>query len=256
MAKLRFVTGVPASVVFTSKGKRLLVVSDLHIGLELELKELGFRLPSQTARITRKLVELLSTVRPHALVILGDVKHDVKGLRSAIRREVEAFLAAVSNASQEVIIVRGNHDGSLKRLEGGKVRVASSSGIMLDDVSFFHGNAWPHPSLFSASTLLMGHIHPSLPRHLGGCRAWVMYRITKRVKDKVKSVFNVTSSFKRLIVQPAYNEFLGSGRFNAESFRKLSPIFRRIVNPLSGYVYSLDGTFIGRFSSLAEPDTA
>ncbi len=251
MAKVRFITDVPASLIITSLGKRILTVSDLHIGLEYELKDLGFRLPSQTYQITKTLLELLSTIKPDVLVILGDVKHRIKGFNESIKREVKRFMEAITEKSRETIVIMGNHDGSLRKLKLKRVIICDSSGVSIDDVSFIHGNAWPHPSLFTSNILIMGHLHPTLPKQLGGFKVWVVYYVGKRIKERISKMFKIEVDLKRLIVHPAYNNYLGSGGLNENSFRKLSPLFRRIINPMRGYVYGLDGTLIGKFSSVS-----
>ncbi|MHC1636936.1 MAG: metallophosphoesterase [Candidatus Nezhaarchaeales archaeon] len=251
MAKVKFITGMPASLVTTNQDRKILTISDLHIGLEYELESLGFRLPSQTHQMTRTLLELLSATKPEVLVILGDIKHKIKGFSGKIKREVKSFMEAIAEKSKETIVIMGNHDGSLRKLECKGVMLYHSSGVSIDDVSFIHGNAWPHPSLFTSNILIMGHLHPTLPKQLGGHKVWVIYYIGKRLKERICKLFKINANLKKLIVHPAYNNYLGPGGLNEESFRRLSPLFRRLINPMRGYVYSLDGTLIGRFSSVS-----
>jgi len=251
MAKVKFIVNVPASLIITSQGRRILTISDLHIGLEYELKDLGFKLPSQTFQMARKLLELLSIVKPDVLVVLGDVKHRIKGFSREVKREVKNFMETIAEKIEEIIIIMGNHDGSLRKLKLEKVMIYDSSGILLDDVSFIHGNAWPHSSLFTGNVLVMGHLHPILPKQLGGSKVWVTYHIGKRIKERIRKMFKVKACLKSLIVHPAYNDYLGSGGLSESSFRKLSPLFRRIIDPMKGYVYGLDGALIGRFSSVS-----
>src|SRR2546428_822224 len=53
----------------------ILVVADLHIGLEEELQEKGIRVPSRAEGMGRKLMDLAARRGATRLVILGDVKH-------------------------------------------------------------------------------------------------------------------------------------------------------------------------------------
>lgn len=250
MAKIRFVLGAPASIITTKDGEKVLTVSDLHVGLEYELQKLGFRIPSQTSEVMKSLFSLLTSVKPDALVLLGDVKHEVKGLRKRVRIEVEGLIRKILEAIGRIVIVMGNHDGSLKRLRIDGVEVYEASGISIGDVSFIHGNAWPKPELLTSNALVMGHLHPSLSLPYGESRVWIIYYLSNKMRERIGNRFKVDVDVKRLIVHPAYNNYLGRGSLSFESFRRLSPIFRGLINPLRGYVYGLDGTFIGKVSSV------
>lgn len=250
MARIKFVLGIPASIITTKNGEKILTVSDLHVGLEYELQKLGFKVPSQTSEMTTSLYNLLTSIRPDTLVLLGDVKHEVKGLSRKVKMEVEGLINKMLEVTSRIVIVMGNHDGSLKRLKIDGVEVHEASGVSIGDVSFVHGNAWPKPELLASNALIMGHLHPSLPLHYREDRVWIIYYLGKRARDRISRRFKVDVNVKRLIVHPAYNSYLGRGSLNIEGFRKLSPIFRGLVDPIKGYIYSLDGTFIGRLSSV------
>ncbi|MDH5815967.1 MAG: metallophosphoesterase [Candidatus Nezhaarchaeota archaeon] len=250
MAKIKFVVGIPASIIITERRRKVVTASDLHIGLEYELQTLGFKVPSQTSEVTKGLFNLLMSIRPDVLVLLGDVKHEIGRLRKRVEVEVEGFIRRTLELTNKVVIIMGNHDGSLKHLRIDGVEIYDASGVSIDDVSFIHGNAWPKPELFTNNVLVMGHVHPSIAIPYRDGRVWIVYYISKKIREKISRKFNVDVNIKRLIVHPAYNSYLGRGSLNVENFRKLSPLFRGLINPLRGYVYCLDGTFIGKFSSL------
>ncbi|RLF13259.1 MAG: hypothetical protein DRJ62_00295 [Thermoprotei archaeon] len=254
MAKIKFVTGHPASIVTTSRGKRVMTISDIHIGLEYELRSYGFNLPSQTTKILERLEHLLKKVKPDLLVILGDVKHAIAKYTRKIRRDVETLLKMLIDIGVEVKVVLGNHDGSLK-VDQDLVSLEPPSGTVIDDVGFIHGHAWPRREVLVAELIVMGHLHPSLPQALGGQRVWVSYILGKKSRERVAKVLKSEVNIKRLIVHPAFNEFLGAGGLSEESFSKLSPLFRRCLDPSKGYVYTLNGVFIGRFSTLSSSST-
>lgn len=250
MVKIKFVLGTPALTITTKNGERIVTVSDLHIGLEYELQRLGFKIPSQTNELTKNLFNLLASIKPDILVMLGDIKHDVKGLKKKVKVEVEGLIEKMLEVVSKVVIVMGNHDGSLKRIKVEGIEVYEPSGTSIGDVSFIHGNAWPKPKLLTSNALVMGHLHPSLPLLYGEGRVWIVYHLSKKMRDRIGRRFKVDVNVKRLIIHPAYNDYLSRSSLNLESFRKLSPIFRGLINPLKGYVYGLDGTFIGRLSSV------
>ncbi len=247
MVKVRFLLNAPASMII-AEGEKILTVSDLHIGLEYELQRLGFKVPSQSEEVAKSLLGLLEVAKPDVLVMLGDVKHEIRGLRRKIRSEVEKVIKSLSETVRRIVIVMGNHDGSLRRLKLEGVEVHEASGVSINGVSFIHGNAWPKPELLAGNVLMMGHLHPSVPIPYGERRAWVVYYLGKKTRERAKKLLGVDFNIKRLIVHPAYNGYLGHSPLRKGSFQRLSPIFRKLVNPQKGYVYSLDGTFLGRFS--------
>jgi len=250
MVTVKFLLNAPASIVVAGS-KRVLTVSDLHIGLEHELQKLGFKVPSQSDEMAKSLLSLLEITKPDVLVMLGDVKHEIKGLRREIRSEVERVIKSLLDKVRRIVIVMGNHDGSLKRLKLEGVEVYEASGISIDSISFAHGNAWPKPELLRGDVLMMGHLHPSVPVPYGEKRVWIVYYFGKRARERARELLGADFNIKRLIVHPAYNGYLGQGPLRKSSFQRLSPIFRRLVDPRRGYVYSLDGTYLGRFSLLS-----
>jgi putative SbcD/Mre11-related phosphoesterase len=247
MVTVRFLLNTPASVVIAGE-KKILTVSDLHIGLEYELRKLGFRVPSQSDEVARSLIELIEAVKPDVLVVLGDVKHEIRGLKREIKSDVEKVIKCLLKSVKRIIIVMGNHDGSLKRLKLDGIEIHDASGASISGISFIHGNAWPKPELLASDVLMMGHLHPSAPIPCGERRVWIVYFLGKRARERARMLLGVDFNIKRIIVHPAYNGYLGHSPLRKNSFQRLSPIFRKLVDPQKGYVYSLDGTFLGRFS--------
>ncbi|HUX99408.1 MAG TPA: hypothetical protein VMV49_07625, partial [Candidatus Deferrimicrobium sp.] len=69
----------PALIINQSPTKRLLVIADLHLGIENTLIEKGVQIPShiQTERLIKKLIGIVEHTKPTSLIILGDLKHSV-----------------------------------------------------------------------------------------------------------------------------------------------------------------------------------
>ncbi|MCK4615179.1 MAG: metallophosphoesterase family protein, partial [Thermoplasmata archaeon] len=59
------------------KGKKVLVISDIHIGFEEELMRDGIYIPNQTPEITKRAKELVNSHEIERVVINGDLKHRV-----------------------------------------------------------------------------------------------------------------------------------------------------------------------------------
>jgi putative SbcD/Mre11-related phosphoesterase len=144
---------------------RALLIADTHIGLELELKrERGVNVASQTERIARRVVELADSLNATLVVILGDVKHELRSPRDSAS-EVRAFLSAVARRVP-VLLTPGNHDTLLREIAEGieGVVTAPARGILLDDkYLLLHGHAKPRrEDLERAGVVIMGHTHPAV----------------------------------------------------------------------------------------------
>ena len=129
-----------------------LVVADLHIGLEEELREKGIQIPSRAEPMGQKLVELAGRRGAERLIILGDVKHLVPKMASRERRDVYVFFRDLASVFREIYIAQGNHDGMLKHIVPRSVRFKPAYGFLLDGTGFCHGHACPSRLHESSST--------------------------------------------------------------------------------------------------------
>src|SRR5437879_2044251 len=120
-----------------------LVVADLHIGLEEELREKGVHIPSRAEVMGRKLAEIASRRGASRLIILGDVKHLVPKMASRERRDVYVFFRDLASVFREIYIAQGNHDGMLKHIVPRSVRFKPAYACRLDATGVCHGPAWP-----------------------------------------------------------------------------------------------------------------
>ena len=149
----------PAGLIKTAK-KKTLVIADPHLGWELALQEKGIHVPSQTPKILKKLVALLSKYKPDVLLILGDVKYTVVASEPGEWRDIPDFFSEIKKHVAEVDIVRGNHDANLEPMLPENIKLHPATGVIVDDVGLFHGHKWPSPALLGCKTLIMGHLHP------------------------------------------------------------------------------------------------
>ncbi|MBN2518761.1 MAG: phosphoesterase, partial [Candidatus Altiarchaeota archaeon] len=69
---MKFIPNRPAVLV-----GNMLVVADLHNGIEYELHKKGVEVPSQTQAKLERLKSIIDETRPKRLVILGDLKHNI-----------------------------------------------------------------------------------------------------------------------------------------------------------------------------------
>ncbi|MEM2849459.1 MAG: metallophosphoesterase [Candidatus Bathyarchaeia archaeon] len=256
------------ALLIQSEDYTVLTVADLHIGWESSLSDYGIYIPSQTKRLLKKLVELLTMLKPQMLILLGDVKHAIVRFEKTEWVDVPEFLKTVKNLVEKVVIVPGNHDGDLETLTPEGIEIVESGGLALwDEVGFFHGHSWPKPELFKCQTLVIGHVHPAVAfrdrfnsRFLK--RVWVKAHIEpERLKQHLSKRIKTSDfelRFKRLIIMPSFNDFMRGRAINEDDFEEaaigaISPILRTgCIDMENSEIYLLDGIYIGSFKDIRE----
>jgi len=226
-----------------------LVVADLHIGLEEELREKGIQIPSRAEPMGQKLMDLAGRRGAQRLIILGDVKHLVPKMASRERRDVYVFFRDLSSAFREIYIAQGNHDGMLKHIVPRSVRFKPAYGFRLDGTGFCHGHAWPYKKVMESKVLVMGHNHPAAAfrdpmghRQIVPC--WMRVPFLRKHKRYPRLP-------KEAIVVPAFNELCGGMPVNDIRARFLGPLFDEdIVRVDEAALHLLDGTYLGRLKDL------
>ena len=228
---------------------RILVVADLHIGMERELKEAGFILPSQTDNITKRLISILQDKKPEKLIVLGDLKHNIPKTSRQEWDEIPLLVQTLQEYVEDVELLPGNHDGGIGRLLPGNVRVWTSKGTVVGDVGLFHGHAWPSKEVMSSKIAIMGHDHPTVKfvDNLGmkaSKRCWVRTNFRRKSERYQKLP-------KELIVMPAFNDFCGGTPMNDPKSRLLGPVLSNKFLVLNkSKLHLLDGTYLGVRSDL------
>lgn len=268
----------PTPALLLEDRERILLASDLHIGLEYELSKMGISLPNQAGRILGGLLSLVEENRPDRVVLLGDIKHAVPITSFQERREIPRFFSTLLEEVEAVDVVRGNHDANLQQLLPEGVSIHPSRGFLIGGgglrVAALHGHAWPYPRLLGAELIVMGHNHPTvLLRTPSGIRlsqrVWVkgfcdgsrlaeVYLAQMGVKtaDDPRGVFRGRFGLEvgdpQMVIFPAFNDLLGGLPINAESPSSLlGPLLRAGVVDIERFeAILLDGTYLGRVSFL------
>jgi len=146
---------------------KTLVLSDLHLGYEEELRRKGVYIPTgEFARIEKLLDHLVTTFKPKLIVLNGDIKHSFGSINSKEWKHTKLILERLQTKSK-VILVQGNHDPVL-------APVAKAAGLAVEpyhieeEYLFVHGDAIPETKLFKGiTTIIMGHEHPAVNLHNG-----------------------------------------------------------------------------------------
>lgn len=231
------------------KEHKLLVVADLHIGIERELRTNGVHIKSQTHTMEQRLLKILLTTKVKEIVFLGDIKHNIPSSTIQERTDVKRFLNTLQRYAQ-IHVVPGNHDGFLQRLVGSEIIFHSSEGCVLHDIGFIHGHRWPAEEVMRCAQVVVGHTHPTvqLTDRLG-------YRIfepcwlrSSSFSHKLREKYPMSQT-THLLVLPAFNPLCGGIPVNREQL--LGP-FASIINLDEADVYLTDGSFLGKVKDLKE----
>ncbi len=243
---MRFVSGAPAAVA----GKNL-VLADLHLGIEFELRRKGIMVGIQWSKVAEEVNGLLKQTRATGLIILGDAKHDVHGFEAREKIMMEDFFAAL-DCKQKVVVTKGNHDGGLGQLT--EITVTPPEGFVKKiggkKYGFVHGHARPAPELFQADFLLTAHSHPVIEfRDPLGFRwtepAWIMGE-TKTNKELG------SRSGQKTIIFPAFSKMAGGLAMNAiRETEYLGPLLRnKVIDVENAEAVLVSGVRLGKIKSL------
>ncbi|MDF1557739.1 MAG: metallophosphoesterase [ANME-2 cluster archaeon] len=246
---------------------RVLVVADIHLGIEWDLGNNGIEVPSQSHQGLARIIKYITSVAPDRVVLLGDVKHNVPRISWQEREEVPNFLEGIAG-KVPVDIVPGNHDGDmeylLRRISPGlEVALQPSRGFVLDGIGYFHGHTWPDPELLACHYIVMAHNHPTVrfTDPLGSSSAEPTWIRTRLHRSPLEAHYCVTGkkmmwSDPEVIIMPAFCRLCGGVAFN-ESLHDdlLGPVFGADAVDLDGaQAYLLDGTRLGKLKNIRKLD--
>jgi len=229
------------------KNKEILVISDLHIGIEEELKEYGIHSGSQTEKLQKNLIKLCKTYKPKEIILLGDIKHNIPTSTIQERNDVKRFLEKIKQYAK-IHILLGNHDGNINKIITSDIIVHPSDGIILDDIGLIHGHRWPKKEIVECKKIIIGHTHPTimLTDRMGFKTYEPCWIKTKLLKSKIKEKFSIEKNPELLIV-PTFNPLCGGIAVNKEGI--VGP-FRNIIDIKNSNVYLLDGTLLGKVKNI------
>ncbi len=211
-----------------------LVVSDLHLGFELELILSGVYVPDQTDRLADYILKIGRRTGANVLILNGDLKHTIGTMRPVIEKVVK-FISTLKDYFSEIILVKGNHDGGMRGVK--EIRVVDGRGIGVDDVWIFHGHAMPPPNSSKFDVGIMGHVHPTL-----------------KLRGRTEPVWVLADSIckglpKRILIMPPFNPLTGYGILT--DVKERGPVFPKCVDPDETYILDEGGELLGTLSELS-----
>ena len=151
----------------------ILVIGDIHLGYEGYIVGEEVSLKFQLEEILKKLdsvFEILKRgyVKLKKIVLLGDLKHEFKGISKSEWRDVLGLLDYLKKRCKDIVLIEGNHDNlleliakkqniRLKKYYKIRKKICGKSIV----VCFLHGHECFKQCL-NSNILIIGHLHPSI----------------------------------------------------------------------------------------------
>jgi putative SbcD/Mre11-related phosphoesterase len=221
-----------------------LVVADLHLGFENELRSKGINIPLKVDELSARMENLIRSTASKRLVILGDIKHHVAGPEKLEFLVVPEFFSAIRGELSELHVVLGNHDGDLEALLPRNVIIHGSAGFAWRENWLTHGSTKLPKEAISSRRIIMGHVHPSVR-----IRDTIGYRYSFQVwlSGPMKG-----GKGRAIIVMPSFNKYVGQLAMNEPTRATLrGPLLsKKEVDLESLEVQTLDGHALGRLGDL------
>ena len=214
--------------------ERVLAIADVHLGIEEALRDEGILVPrDHLAQVQQRLERIFEELRVapsdplRKVLINGDLRHQFGPLSRVEHKESKEFLRWLAEWAEQIVLIEGNHDGSLGALAGERVMVCKSYSV--GDCWFVHGDqASPGPYAVppqaarrTAQTksgeawwIVIGHEHPAV-----GLRDPVTQRV-----EVYKCFLVGRSAEKNLLVLPSFNQLVKGSDLLKE--QPLSPLVR------------------------------
>ncbi|MGC9124263.1 MAG: metallophosphoesterase [Thermoplasmata archaeon] len=213
-------TGTEGLIFFN----KILVISDLHLGIEKELSMQGINIPSQTDYVLNKIRKLKKKYNLDYLIINGDLKHNIPRTTFQELSDVPVFLNEISMDFKKIYIIKGNHDGDIEDLIPTDIKnIRLLKALKIGNIVFTHGHV---KTRLNGKYYVIGHHHfaKSISTNIG-----------EAIYEKV-FVVGYTDD-KIIIFLPAFSDL--SGLLEVGEFH--GPIAKNIKKY---EVYTLDGILI------------
>ncbi|MDD3136887.1 MAG: metallophosphoesterase [Methanoregula sp.] len=249
--KPEFLSDGPALVI--EGDERLLVVADLHFGIEADLAVHGLHFKSHSDERLLRLLATIDTADPDRLILLGDVKHSIPSVTRQEFAEMPSILAAIRRRIP-FLVFPGNHDIGIERFLR-EEEIGQKDGAVIDGTGFLHGHMYPAPAL-AGHLICCGHHHPMACLHDEvGCSLQAPAYIRAGIDTAMlgfpdPAVGGYTS---RVLFMPAFNEIAGYDilKIARDPFSPLS----RSIKTSEIEIILADGTYIGPLSALEHDES-
>ena len=239
MIQTKIIPGYPALMIEGTK--KSLVITDLHLGFEsnLALNKVFLGKNKTVAEITKEIEKIIKKTKPDSLVLLGDIKSGIKSITKTEWETIPFFFERITKVI-DTILVPGNHDANIEKLIPNGITLASSKGVIIDDILLTHGHTMPSENFSHVNTIVMGHVHPVFFQKeslINGERVWVS------IKCKKQKMFHSKSGELEVIILPSFNRYFYATQ--KKFYKKsISPIIEK-MDVIQAKIVTFDGTIIG-----------
>jgi len=241
----RFLPEGPAILI--SRSRSILVIADIHLGVESALSRKGWHLRSRTDDRLSRLIACIEDADPDLLVILGDLKHSVPQVTWQEAKELPRVLETIRKRV-ELALLPGNHDAGIERyMEEGEL--LPKNGVVIDGTGFLHGHTYPSPDL-AGHLILAGHHHPVIHLYdevgcsLRGSPAYLLGEVDETILQ-----MQMADHPTRLLLVPAFYEYAGGIDIRTIPESGISPLAKSIRIE-TAEVFLSDGTYINSLGAL------
>jgi len=249
--KMEFFGDGPALVI--EGESRLLVVADLHFGIEADLAAHGLHFGSRSTDRLERLLKIVDSADPDMLVLLGDIKHSIPSLTRQEYTELPLILNALRSRIP-LKVFPGNHDIGIE-LYLRDAELQPKEGAILDGIGYLHGHMYPSPKL-AGHLMVIGHHHPLLLlKDEVGCalQTPAYLRAGLNTEELRMNTSAEITSPTRVLFMPSFNEIAGYDLLQIVK-NPFSPL-SRCMKKEDAEIILADGTYIGSLSSLQSDET-
>ena len=218
----------------------LLAITDLHLGIEFELRKRGINVSLQSEKFLKILEEAKQETNAKRIVVLGDVKHKVPAASAKEIEYVKDFFENLSKIFEEIFICKGNHDDMLEEILE-NFKVYGARGFKIKDYGFFHGHAWPFSKLWNCKTWIIGHLQAAIEIRKGNFKK--VEKVIIKARPKIEK-----GKLQEIIILPAFSDLAGSLLLNKELPSDF--LFEKIIDTNNSEVYLLDGSYLSKLKDL------
>ena len=194
-------------------GMDLVVISDIHLGLEGSMTSKGSYVPQfQLEDIIEELEEVKKETGAERILVNGDLKNQFSTSYTE-KKEIEQFLESLKENFEEIILIKGNHDTILEN-------TAEKKGLNLresfseEGYLFVHGHKEVEEDF---EVLVIGHEHPALA-------------LTDEVgiTEKIDCFLYGEIEDGKIVVMPSYSKISNGSEINRMPRKKLlSPVLQK-----------------------------
>ena len=263
---IRLITNYPALLISDKTHGKILVIADLHLGIEHQLYQEGITIAPQAEKLKETIGKLLKMTKAKKLVILGDLKHKVPGISFRELKELPKLVDYLAK-KVHVVLTKGNHDVELKEISE-KMEVHGSHGFSIGGkYGFFHGHAWPDKRLLGCDYLFTAHVHPVVEfvddfgfRIVE--KVWVKGKLDEKIlrkkykiktKSEKKGKKEIKEKFGKMetIIFPSFNPIISGVPLNSKRKKYIGPLLTSgAFDARKSEAYMLDGTRLGKIKKI------